>query len=133
MIEPISISLEAEARELDYLTEIELLDIGVPYAMINMRRYPGADLAYRQALAHSYEWDYAVDVVFRGEAYMGSNMIARSNVFWNNPDADFSELFEFDIDLARQILADAGYEWDDEGRLLYPEALMPLIEAQAEH
>jgi hypothetical protein len=54
-------------------------------------------------------------------------------VFWSNPDADFSELFEFNIATARQILADAGYEWDDQGRLLYPEALMPLIEAQAEH
>ena len=98
--------------------------------MINMRRYPGKDLAFRQALAHAYDWDYAVDIVFRGQAYKGSNMIARSNVFWSNPDADFAKVFEFDLDISRQILADAGYEWDDQGRLLYPTSLMSKIEAQ---
>jgi peptide/nickel transport system substrate-binding protein len=128
MIEPLSVTLEAEARALDYIEEIEILDIGVPYVMFNIRRYPGKDPNFRKAVVYAYDWDYATDVVWRGEAYTGSGMIARTNQFWHNPDTDFAERFPFDLAKARQMLADAGYEWDAQGRILYPKALLPELQ-----
>jgi len=123
MIEPLSVTLNQEARQLSYLTEVPLMEVGVPYVMFNMRRLPGSDLAFRKAVAQAYDWEKAAKVIWRGEAITGSNMIARTNKYWFNPDSDMSKVYPFNLEKAKKTLADAGYEWD-KGQLAYPKTLV---------
>jgi peptide/nickel transport system substrate-binding protein len=90
---------------------------------------PFRDYHFRLALAHTYDKEFAVQVGNRGFAQPGAGTIAPDNEFWYNPNIPQEELEEgvahwhqFDLEHARQILADAGYRWDDEGRLHYPSA-----------
>ncbi len=39
---------------------------------------------------------------------------------FHNPNV--KEQFDFSLDEARKLLAEGGYSWDKEGRLLYPSA-----------
>ena len=90
---------------------------------------PFRDYFFRLALAHAVDKAFAVDVGNRGFADLGTGSISVANTFWHNPNipTENGELGtpywpQFDMDLARQILADAGYRWDDEGRMHYPSA-----------
>jgi peptide/nickel transport system substrate-binding protein len=56
-----------------------------------------------------------VNVLLDGRGEVGSTVIAPVNTFWHNP---FVEQFEYDLDAARAELEEAGYSWDDEGRLM---------------
>jgi peptide/nickel transport system substrate-binding protein len=47
----------------------------------------------------------------------GRGVIALSNKFWFNPNQKF---YEFNMEKAKKILKDAGYEWGSDGRLYYP-------------
>jgi peptide/nickel transport system substrate-binding protein len=90
---------------------------------------PFRDYYFRMAMANTVDKDFAVDVGNRGFADKGAGTISPGNVVWFN-DAIPSENGELgtpywpqlDLDRARQILSDAGYTWDDEGRLHYPSA-----------
>jgi peptide/nickel transport system substrate-binding protein len=80
-------------------------------------------------MAHTVDKDFAVDVGNRGFADKGAGTISPANEFWNNPNIpqENGELGtaywpQLDLDRARQILTDAGYTWDDQGRLHYPSA-----------
>ncbi len=65
-----------------------------------------------------------IDVVFDGGALKTFSMVSESNKFWNNPDV---EKLDYDFEAARQELKDAGYRWDAEGRLYYPENFTPQM------
>lgn len=90
---------------------------------------PFRDYFLRLALAHTVDKDFAVDVGNRGFADKGAGTVSPANTFWHNPNIlqENGELGtaywpQLDLDRARQILTDAGYTWDDEGRLHYPSA-----------
>ena len=90
---------------------------------------PFRDYYFRLALAHTVDKDFAVDVGNRGFADKGAGTISPGNAFWNNPDIPQENLElgqaywpQLDLERARQILEDAGYTWDDQGRLHYPSA-----------
>ncbi len=90
---------------------------------------PFRDYNFRLAMAHTVDKDFAVDVGNRGFADKGTGTISPANEFWNNPNipSENGELGtaywpQLDLDRARQILTDAGYTWDDQGRLHYPSA-----------
>lgn len=112
--------LPTQIGELDqysFLTRIEQDDFGVYYIGFNLRIAPFDDLAFRQAIAHTINYDTIVNTLLDGYAIPGAGFIAPSNAAWHNPDATYPP---YDLEAARQILADAGYEWDAEGRLLFP-------------
>jgi ABC-type transport system substrate-binding protein len=46
-----------------------------------------------------------------------SSRFRPANEFWHNPDVGH---FTFDKEQARSTLREAGYDWDDDGRLLMP-------------
>jgi ABC-type transport system substrate-binding protein len=80
---------------------------------------PWRDYEFRRAWMHAFDRQYLVDVPWEG-----GGRVPQANTFlvegnsWNNPD--LPPLPPFDLKLARQILLDAGYSWDSDGRLLYP-------------
>jgi peptide/nickel transport system substrate-binding protein len=80
---------------------------------------PWRDIEFRRAWHHSFDREFLVKVVWEGEG-----RVPTSNTFfvpgnpWHNPN--LPSLPKYDLKLARQILKDAGYSWNSEGRLVYP-------------
>lgn len=55
-------------------------------------------------------------------------MVAPANEYWYNPEWEtwLAEDYNFDLNMARQILTDAGYRWDAEGNIYYPPGGPPV-------
>lgn len=107
------------ADELPFVQIEDKADLGWQYIGFNIREKPFDDKAFRQALAHTIDTETIVDVHMEGLAELGGAglVISPANEFWYNPDVDRRD---YDPEKARQILEEAGYTWDDEGRLRYP-------------
>jgi peptide/nickel transport system substrate-binding protein len=83
-----------------------------------MSEKPCSDVNFRKALYTAIPKQEIVKVAFGGRATVAKNTpISPKLTFWHNPHL---EPVEYSIDKARQILKDAGYTWDSEGRLNYP-------------
>jgi len=84
----------------------------------NHRRPPFDDPAVRRALAYAVPKEEIVDVVMDGRGVPTKNPMGPSLEFWYNDDV---YPYDHDMDAARQELEDAGYTWDDDGRIQFPE------------
>jgi peptide/nickel transport system substrate-binding protein len=99
------------------------------FAMRTSEGSPFRDYWLRLAIAHTVDKAFSVDVGNRGFAAIGAGTISPDNEFWFNPNipqenGEIGTPFwpQLDMERARQILTDAGYTWDDQGRLHYPSA-----------
>ena len=86
---------------------------------LDVTRKPFDDRTVRQALFHAINKTKTVDLVFgkRGGTVAGSTFLHPSLAPWYN---DRVQGYEYSPAKARQMLRDAGYNWDDQGRLHYP-------------
>ena len=91
--------------------------LGMHYFAFNLRYPPFDDVAMRQAIAHLVPKASIINNIYKGFAVPADSYVSTPIEFWHNPALTS---YEFSIDAARQVLADAGYSWDDDGRLLYP-------------
>ena len=112
-----------EAQASGNLGVADVRDFGVFYMAFNFRRPPFNDQNVRRAIAHTLDHQTVVEAVLGGYGEAGQGMIAPAVEYWHNPEwAEWLETdYSFDLNLARQILADAGYRWDEDGKLYYPE------------
>lgn len=108
------------AQDIDHLELTDVSDIGFMYIGFNLRREPFDDLAMRKALAHTVDIDSIVNIHLEGFAVEGGAgmVIAPENGLWFNPDVDRPE---YNPDMAREILEEAGYGWDSKGNLHFPQ------------
>jgi peptide/nickel transport system substrate-binding protein len=106
-----------ELAQYDFLTRVEQQDFGIYYVGFNMRIPPFDNLAFRQAIAHMVDYNTIVNTLLDGLAVPGLGFIAAANTAWHNSNLEYPA---FDREAARQLLADAGYEWDANGRLMFP-------------
>ena len=107
-----------EAEGFPFLAISRPDDISARYVAFNHRRAPVSNVAFRKAIAHMFRYDYIVDTLLGGEGSVwNTGLIAPGNKFYANADLP---TYTFDPELAKKILADAGYTWDAEGRLLFP-------------
>jgi peptide/nickel transport system substrate-binding protein len=106
-----------QAAGYEHLTRVDLTDFGVYYVGFNLSQPPFDSLEFRQAIAHTIDYDTIVNTILAGYGTPGGGFIAPANEFWHDPTVEFPQ---YDLEAARQILADAGYEWDAEGRLYLP-------------
>jgi len=83
----------------------------------NTRRPPLDDPAFRRAMDHVIPRDLMIEAILSDFGEPGGSVIAPANKFWHNPGVKASQE---NIDTAKQILKDAGYWWDNRGRLHYP-------------
>ena len=83
----------------------------------NHLRGPLADAAFRRAMDLVIPRDVIRDVIMSGFAANGGSVIAPANKFWHNPAVVGNSQ---NIKQARDILAEAGYSWDEDGKLRYP-------------
>lgn len=93
--------------------------VGYMYMIVNHRRAPWNDVAFRQAMAYAIDWPDLVETVTQGTARLAGpgRTISPASAYWYNPD---TIEYKYDLAKARQLLQDAGYEWDSDGRLYFP-------------
>ena len=92
-------------------------ELGFRFFALNNRVPPFDDPALRQAVAHVVPKEAIVKNIFKGFAEPADSYVSLAIDYWHNPDLP---QYEFSIEKAREVLAEAGYTWDDEGRLLQP-------------
>ena len=83
-----------------------------------MRYEPFDDVAFRQAVAHSIPQQFIIDNIYNGFAAPADSFVSAALEYWRQ--CEDLPSYDFSIEAARELLASAGYSWDDEGRLLYP-------------
>jgi peptide/nickel transport system substrate-binding protein len=91
--------------------------LGMQYFAFNLRYAPFDDVAFRRAIAHVVPRQSIIDNIYKGFAVPADSYVSAPIEFWHNPDLP---QYEFGVDNARAVLEEAGYTWDDEGRLHYP-------------
>ncbi len=92
-------------------------NIGFYNLSYNTRRAPLNDIAFRKALAHALPKDLMIETLIGGMAEKGGSIIAPNNKFWHNSAV---KPYPTDMSKAKRILSEAGYTWDNKGKLHYP-------------
>ena len=91
--------------------------LGMRYFAFNTRYAPFDDPALRRAVAHVVPGQSIIDNIYKGFAVPADSYVSTPIEFWHNPNLPH---YEFSIEKAREVLAEAGYTWDADGRLHYP-------------
>ncbi len=94
------------------------ISIGFQYFAFNVRYEPFDDVNFRQAVAHVIPQQFIIDNIYNGFAAPADSFVSAALEYWRQ--CEDLPTYDFNIDGARQLLADAGYSWDDDGRLHYP-------------
>jgi peptide/nickel transport system substrate-binding protein len=105
-------------RAMEHLELVITPSVGVQSVFIDTRVLPGSDVAFRRAVHHLIPKDPILDVVagLGGGAIAGATWVHPTSEYYNPNVASYP----YDPEAARAILAEAGYTWDDQGRLRYP-------------
>ncbi|WP_019415816.1 ABC transporter substrate-binding protein [Paenisporosarcina sp. TG20] len=104
-----------EAGNLEMVTSV---DLGFRFFAVNQRLEPFNNLAFRKALQAVIDKQLITQIVWKGFATPADSVIAPTLEFWKNegietPTGGIAE--------ARNILSEAGFAWDEDGKLLKPE------------
>ena len=116
---PLSLSQIAELKNYNHLSIVSSPDVNWLHIINRISVLPWRDYEFRRAWMHAFDRQYLVDVPWEG-----GGRVPKANTFlvegnpWNNPD--LPPIPEFNLDLARSILKQAGYSWASDGRLVYP-------------
>jgi peptide/nickel transport system substrate-binding protein len=110
----------AVAKELQKEKNIRLFrtqQVGYSGLVYHTGRPPFNDKRLREALAYAIPHKKIIDEVLLGDGVRSASTIVPANAFWHNKNL---KLKEFDLEKSRKILKDAGYRWDDQGRICFP-------------
>lgn len=102
----------------------------IHYAVWNFRREPFVNRDVRRAVAHTLPREEIVEVGADGFAEVITAPLSSGLEFWYNENV---EEFPFDLDTARELLFEAGFEWDPDGRLHFPPDYEPEDEWDDPH
>ncbi len=119
-------TLEQIAQESGNIAIKSGVTIGVEYAGFNLKRRPFDDPALRRAMALAVNRDLLVAAAWKGEAVPTNSIVSTVLDYWHNAEVDEDS---YDLDKAKQILADAGYVLVD-GKLHYPDGVTDSVMAQ---
>jgi peptide/nickel transport system substrate-binding protein len=107
------------------LTMVSTIVVGFRFLAPNERRPPFDDPAFRRAMATAIGKDQIQQNIYKGFATIADSHVSKALEFWHAPD--LPDYATADIEGARAILEEAGYSWDEEGFLLYPEGQTETI------
>lgn len=94
-------------------------DLGFRFFGFNLRFAPFDDVNIRRAVAYVMPKESIIQNIYKGFAVPADSYVSRAIDYWHNPDLP---QYEYSLETARQLLTDAGFGWDAEGRLHYPPA-----------
>ncbi|WP_251555940.1 ABC transporter substrate-binding protein [Mesobacillus maritimus] len=96
---------------------LSVSDIGFDSVIFNTQKQPLDDQTFRQALAFAIPKKQIVEELLAGKGDSAIGLISPNNEAW------YQGMDEkpFNLQAAVDLLADAGYEWDENGHLYYPE------------
>ncbi|GAB3019770.1 ABC transporter substrate-binding protein [Natronobiforma cellulositropha] len=97
----------------------------IHYGVPNRRREPFANPAIREAVAYTIPREDIVDIGADGFAEIIDATLSPGLEFWYNDTLDGRP---FDIEAAIDVLADAGFQWNEDGQLHYPPEYEPQDE-----
>lgn len=100
------------------ITLVSTMDVGMRFLAFNMRRPPFDSAAFRQALNMATNKRAIRSVVYKNFAAIADSFVSPALEFWYNAELP---KWEYNIGAAREHLAKAGFQWDRDGRLLYPQ------------
>lgn len=111
----------AMVRELEGEDHLEVVSVSDYMHMkfdLKLDKPPFDDRAFREAMLLGVDLERLIDILWDGRATIANGSLVPPE--HDEFNSDVPQL-EPDIEEARQILEDAGYTWDDDGRLRYPE------------
>lgn len=91
---------------------------GYMSARYNIKTELFSHKAVRQALSHAIPYEAIIEEVLGGDAEATPSSIVPANTFWTNSSL---RIPEYDLDKAKAILKNAGFTWDKNGRLHFPQ------------
>jgi peptide/nickel transport system substrate-binding protein len=110
----------------DNLAMVSTIVVGFRFLAPNERRPPLDDPALRRAMATAIAKNQIQQNIYKSFATIADSHVSKALDFWH---ADgLPDYAESDIEGARAILEEAGYSWDDDGFLLYPEGQTETLE-----
>jgi peptide/nickel transport system substrate-binding protein len=110
----------------DGLAMVSTIPVGFRFYAPNGRRPPLDDPALRRAMATAIGKQQIVQNIYKGFATVADSHVSKALEFWH---ADgLPDYATADVEAAKAILTEAGYSWDDEGHLLYPEGKSETLE-----
>lgn len=113
-------NLQETADNEDHLSAVTHGNDGRMIELINCAKPPFDDPVLRQATnaVVMAAQPVIIEEIYNGYGEKAISPIPPSLEFWHNPDTPF---FGPGEDVAVEILEEAGYVWDEEGNLYYPE------------
>jgi len=91
--------------------------ISLDHIIYNNRIKPFDDIAVRKALTLSIPKETIVEEILKGAGTKANSLISPANERWHNQDLSG---YEYNLTTAVDTLKEAGYEWDENGKLYYP-------------
>lgn len=116
--------LDRLANDNKFITVVSTMDIGMRFLAFNLRRPPFDDAVVRHALNMATNKKAIRSVVYKGYATIADSFVSPALEFWYNPEVP---KWDYNLKAAREALAQAGYEWDADGRLLYPKGKVETL------
>jgi len=107
------------AEKMPHLQTFKMAGHGFKFLGLNARRPPFSDKKFRQAIAHTLNYEDFVDILLDGYGIPGGagRVIAPSIKSFYDPNIP---RYGFSLEKAREMLKAAGYRWDSDGKLYYP-------------
>ncbi|MBY0096004.1 ABC transporter substrate-binding protein [Mesobacillus maritimus] len=93
-------------------------NIGLDHIIYNNRKKPFDAIAVRKALTLSIPKETIVKEILKGAGQAANSLISPTNERWHSPDLSG---YEYNLTTAVDTLKEAGYEWDEKGKLYYPD------------
>ncbi|MVO16580.1 ABC transporter substrate-binding protein [Parasedimentitalea huanghaiensis] len=117
-LQPLVPTVIEEFKALDQLELVQAESNGYMSARYNLNTELFSHKAVRQALSHAIPFEAIIEEVLGGDAAPTPSSIVPSNAYWSNPEL---EVPDYNLDKARKILTEAGFTWDAENRLHFPD------------
>lgn len=109
--------LNDSVEESGNLEMVTSTDLGFSFFAVNHRLEPFNDVAFRKAVQAIMDKEVITDIIWKGYATPANSVVTPTLEFWKN---DSITTPTGGVNGAVEILSEAGYEWDEEGKLLKP-------------
>ncbi|MFI4986143.1 MAG: ABC transporter substrate-binding protein [Alphaproteobacteria bacterium] len=107
-----------ELKSLDYIQTVQVPSTAADTIILNIRNKPFNDPKLRAALNLAIPRKEFLDQYYEGYGTLGASVLAPADAAWSDTSIKPPA---YDIEAAKAILKEAGYHWDADGHLLYPE------------